>query len=208
MLSIVMGLVGLLMVQGFGETHLFTEPELIEKSGAIAVIAKVAKENVPDDAGAKVIEQMPVAVELIEVKEERRDDGWMIGNVQATFADGHREMWTRKGRCMMLKRAASGLVGWTFYTSRNSHGEPVNSTLRVMVSPETWKDLNAPSFIGEWQFADHDQAVLVKSRGRHGMAQIYKFSIETGEMLEHVRDSKRYADTPDWAKPITDARPR
>jgi hypothetical protein len=116
------------------------------------------------------------------------------------FADGHSEFWTRLGRCIHVRRSDTGLVGWSRYTSRNSYGEPVNSVLRVMVSTSEWRDFQAGPFIEDWLFVDHDAAVIIRSRGRHGPSHIHKFSLKTGRLIDHAKGSERYEDTPEWAK--------
>jgi hypothetical protein len=151
---------------------------------------------------------MPTGAEIVDVPSERRDWGEPIGNIRARFADGHTEMWTRLGRCMHVRRATSGLVGWTRYTARNSYGEPVNSVLRVMLTTDRWKDFAAGPFIENWDFADGDTTVIVKSRGRHGPSNIRRFSLKTGELLDATSGSDSYADTPGWAKPFADDRPK
>ena len=150
---------------------------------------------------------MPVSAEIVDVPSERRDWGEPIGNVRVKFADGHSEFWTRLGRCMDVRRSDSGLVGWSRYTERNSYGEPVNSVLRVMVSNERWMDFQAGPFINDWNFADHDSTVIVKSRGRHGPSVIQRFSLKTGKLVDSTKGSSLYSETPDWAKPFADDRP-
>ncbi len=151
---------------------------------------------------------MPTSAEIVDVPSERRDYGAPIGNVRVKFADGHSEFWTRLGRCIHVRCSESGLVGWTRYTSRNRDGGPANGVLRVMVSPNQWKDFEARPYIEDWGFADHDKTVIVKSRGRHGPCHIYKFSLTTGQLIDHARGSEYYANTPDWAKPFADDQPR
>lgn len=151
---------------------------------------------------------MPVSAEIVDVPSERRDSGEPIGNIRVTFADGHSEFWTRLGRCLHVRRASSGLVGWTRFTSRNSYGGPVNSVLRVMVTSSQWKDFQAGPFIEDWMFADNDTSVIVRSRARHGPSSIHKFSLKTGDLIDHTKGSERYADTPEWARPLADDQPR
>lgn len=150
----------------------------------------------------------PVSAEIVDVPSERRDWGEPIGNVRVRFGDGHWEFWTRLGRCIHVRRSDSGLVGWSRYTSRNSYGEPVNSVLRVMVSTSEWRDFQAGPFIEDWLFVDHDAAVIIRSRGRHGPSHIHKFSLKSGRLIDHAKGSERYEVTPEWAKPLADDQPR
>lgn len=150
---------------------------------------------------------MPVSAEIVDVPAERMDWGEPIGNVRVKFADGHSEFWTRKGRCMHVRRSKSGLVGWSRFSTRNSHGEPVNDVLRVMVTTSTWKDIKVDLLIEEWDFSDSDTTVIIKMRGRHGPATVQKYSLETGKLIASAEASVPYADTPDWAKPFSDDPP-
>lgn len=153
---------------------------------------------------------IPVKAEIVEVPAERRDWGEPIGNVRVTFSDGRKEMWTREGRALLPKVAASGYVGWSRYTQRNSRGEPVNSILRVLLSEKDIKDFNAPEgrpFIEEWDFTDKDTAVVIKSRGRHGPANFVKYDLKSGKRLASVEGYKPYDQLPDWAKPFSDDKP-
>lgn len=152
--------------------------------------------------------EMPVSAEIVDVPSERRDSGHSIGNIRVRFSDGRSENWTRLGRCLHVRRSSTGLVGWSRFRGRNSYGEPVNSVLRVMVTTTKWKDFKVGSFIEDWNFADRDSTVIVKSRGRHGPSQIHKFSLKTGKLIAQAKGSERYVDTPEWAKPLADDQPR
>ncbi len=151
---------------------------------------------------------MPVAAKIIDVPSERRDWGEPIGNIHVTFADGHAERWTRQGRCMHVRHADSGLVGWTRYSNRNSYGEPVNNIVRVMLSPDHWRDFQAGPFIEDWSFADHDTTIAIKSRGRHGPAVYHQYSLSTGKLIAAAKDITPFAQLPAWAQHIADDRPR
>ena len=143
--------------------------------------------------------EMPVAAEIVDVPAERRDYGIPIGNVRVRFADGHSEMWTRLGRCMQVQRSAAGRVGWTRYTNRNLHGEPVNNVLRVMTANGSWQDFQAGPFIREWDFAIDGASVVVLSGGRHGAGMLHRFSLKAGELTGVVKESTRKEELPDWA---------
>jgi hypothetical protein len=85
----------------------------------------------------------PTSVTIVDVPSERRDYGINIGNVKVRFADGHSELWTNKGKCLIPHVSAKGYVGWTRYTSRNHYQEPVNDVLRVCFPDRTFKDFRA-----------------------------------------------------------------
>jgi hypothetical protein len=157
--------------------------------------------SVPPAIGADV---KPVKAEIVDVPAERRDWGMPIGNVKVTFSDGHTEMWTKEGKALHAKASSTGIVGWSRYTQRNSHDEPVNSKLRILLSEKDIKDIDAGPFIEEWDFADHDTAVVIKSRGRHGSASIVKFDIKSGKQLGSTGGATLYKDMPEWAKPFAD----
>lgn len=153
--------------------------------------------------------EKPVAAEMVDVPAERRDWGLPIGNVRVTFADGHSEMWTRLGRCMELRRSASGLVGWSRYTRRNSYGEPVNNVLRVMVTNSRWLDFQTGlPFIRDWDFAEEDESVVVVSGGRHGAGVMECFSLKTGKQTGGVKESAAKAEMPEWARKFLERRER
>ncbi len=150
-------------------------------------------------AGAEA--ERPVAAEIVDVPAERRDYGAQIGNVRVRFADGHAEMWTRLGRCIELRRSASGRVGWTRYTNRNHYGEPVNNVLRVMLTNSRWQDFQAAlPFIREWDFAEDDESVVVLSGGRHGAGVMQCFSLKTGKLTGTVKEGAAKEEMPEWAR--------
>ncbi len=156
---------------------------------------------------AGVAAERPVAAEMVDVPAERRDYGMPIGNVRVTFADGHTEMWTRLGRCMELRRSASGLVGWSRYTTRNAHGEPVNNVLRVMVTNSRWQDFQTElPFIRDWDFAEEDESVVVVSGGRHGAGIMQCFSLKTGKLTGTVNEATKKEKMPEWARKFLEKR--
>ncbi|PYL09372.1 MAG: hypothetical protein DME34_02850 [Verrucomicrobia bacterium] len=144
---------------------------------------------------------IPTSVAIIDVPTERRNYGTNIGNIKVTFSDGHSEMWTPAGKCMYAKVSSSGLVGWTRYTGRNAHGEPVNDVLRIRYRDRRAKDFRHGPFIEDWGFADDDSAVVIKSRGRHGPARYIKYALLSGKVIESV---DIYEPLPRWAQPYAD----
>ena len=152
----------------------------------------------------------PQSVTIVDVPRERRDYGTNIGNIKVRFSNGRSEVWTSRGRCMHAHVSPNGLVGWTRYTARNYHQEPLNDTLRVRFLDGSIKDFQAyPNgpFIEEWGFADADSAVVIKSRGRRGPAYYIKHSLRTGRVIESVEVSTPHDRLPKWAKPYADDRP-
>jgi hypothetical protein len=151
----------------------------------------------------------PQSVTIVDVPRERRDYGTNIGNIKVRFSDGRSEVWTSRGRCLHAHVSPNGVVGWTRYTTRNDHQEPVNNTLRIRFLDGSIKDfqvLRGP-FIEEWSFADRDSAVVIKSRGRHGPAYYSKHSLRTGRVIDSVDVSTPYNRLPTWAQPFADDPP-
>ena len=149
----------------------------------------------------------PVDAVIVDVPTERRDWHSPIGNVKVTFSDGHTEMWTKEGKCIHPKTSSTGLVGWTRYSERNAKDEPVNSTLRILVTESDIKDLAAGPYIEEWDFTDGDKSVVIKSRGRHGPANFVKYDINSAKVIDSVKTYLPYNELPDWAKPFSDDKP-
>src|SRR5438067_1719873 len=92
----------------------------------------------------------PQDVSIVDVPAERRDYATHIGNIKVWFTDGHTEMWTEDGRCLIPHTSSAGYVGWTRYTSRNSYGEPFNNLLRVRFPDGTHHDFRVGVFIEDW----------------------------------------------------------
>jgi len=145
----------------------------------------------------------PSEAMIVDVPAERGDYGIPIGNVKVIFDDGHSEMWTKKGRCMLLKVSASGIVGWSFYTSRNSYKEPVNDKLRILLSEKDIRDFQGGPFIEDWWFTDGDTSIVIKSRERHGPAFYAKYDLKTSKCLG-TASARHDPELPEWAKPYAD----
>ncbi len=149
----------------------------------------------------------PVKAEIVDVPAERRDWGVPIGNVKVTFSDGHTEMWTKEGKAIHAKVSKTGIVGWSRYAQRNSHEEPVNSKLRLLLSEKDIKDFDAASsgpYIEKWDFADNDTVVVIMSRGRHGPASYVKYDIRSGNLLDSAGLGLPNKTLPEWTKPLGD----
>jgi hypothetical protein len=158
-------------------------------------------------AGAPQV--MPESASIVDVPSERRNYGYHIGNVKVRYTDGHTEMWTRGGKCLMPQVSAKGHVGWTRYTDRNDYREPVNNILRIRFPDGRIRDFEANgSFIEEWAFEDNDSAVVIKSSGRHGPSSFVKYDLFTGLRLGVVGGSITYPNLPEWAQPFADDKPK
>lgn len=149
----------------------------------------------------------PTSVTIVDVPAERRDYGISIGNVKVRFIDGHTELWSKSGKCLMPQVSRSGHVGWTRFVARNDYQEPVNDVLRVRFPDGRVRDFRScPSgpFIEQWAFADDDSTVIIKSRGRHGPAYYVKYDLSTGRLIGSDDRSTDYHDLPKWAQPYAD----
>ena len=156
--------------------------------GAIAGITAVAGNN-----------QQPVLAEIVSGRGRIAEVG-RPGNVRVTLANGHREMWTRKGNCELPRVSKSGLVGWTHGTSFHSKGALMNNILIVARERKVLTRIRTfYSFIDVWDFADADSCVIALSAGPHGPGRIEKFRIEDGELLDGCYEA-HVDEQPDWAK--------
>jgi hypothetical protein len=152
----------------------------------------------------------PKSVSITDVPGERRGCRIHIGNIKVLFTDGHSEVWTTFGKCMITHISTSGLVGWTRYDERNKHQEPVNSTLRLRFPNGKIKDFAAASYgqyIEEWGFTDGEASIFIKSRWRHGPASFIKYDIASGKVNRKVELRTPYHGLPKWAQSYADDRP-
>ena len=145
---------------------------------------------------------IPKSATVVDAKEDAV--GEIVGNVQVTFTDGHKEKWTKLGKSMLPKVSATGLVGWARYETLGYRNYPAFDTLRVVWPDEHHRDFQAgDSFIEAWDFADNDSTVIIKSRAGHGAPDFLKYDLATGRKLAHV-DGWVNQPYPDWVKPYAD----
>jgi hypothetical protein len=64
-----------------------------------------------DQKGAERTKQ-PVAAEILAAPAATAEDP-AVGNVEVTYADGTKDLWTTKGNCSLPRVAPDGTVGWT-----------------------------------------------------------------------------------------------
>jgi hypothetical protein len=118
-----------------------------------------------------------------------------------TFSDGHEEMWTTTGHCLLPKASHSGLVGWTYGTAQHSRGGWMNIQLRIPRDRRLIARFNVPrAFIDLWDFADKDTCVVIRCVNAHGPSWIQKYRIDTSELVAEASASH---DVSEWAKPYT-----
>jgi hypothetical protein len=129
------------------------------------------------------------------------------GDVIVTDGDGSRAAWTKDTRCLLPRVSkATGRVGWTTgkITATKQNGTTlVNNTLRIAANKNIIATLTDPLMIEDWGFHEDGQSVVVKSRGFHGPATIYRATIATGKV---TASHKAFApNLPAWAQPFSDA---
>jgi hypothetical protein len=127
-----------------------------------------------------------------------------IGNVQVTYSDGTKDVWTTKANCSLARVAADGTVGWTVhgpetkiaasYTMRPNGKLVLNRKGKLIAEIESGK-----AFIEEWMFIEPGKQIVLLTRGAHGPADIELHDTKTGKLIESV---KAFAENlPAWAKP-------
>jgi hypothetical protein len=164
------------------------------------VVAMAGTLFAADQTGAERTKQ-PVSAEILAAIGAKADDP-TIGNVQVTYADGSKDLWTTKGNCSLARVAPDGTVGWTV----NGAEIPVNSadTMRpngtlvlcrkgkVIASVKSGK-----GFIENWAFYANGRQFVLVTRGSHGPADIELHDTTTGKLIASV---KAYGENlPEWA---------
>jgi hypothetical protein len=144
-------------------------------------------------------ESHPIAARVVPVRSQSNLDWRPVGNISVTFSDGHEEMWTTTGHCLLPKASHSGLVGWTYGTAQHSRGGWMNTQLRIARDRRLIARFNVSrAFIDLWDFADKDTCVVIPCVNAHGPSWIQKYRIDTGEL---VAESSASHDVSEWAKP-------
>lgn len=126
------------------------------------------------------------------------------GNIKVEFSGGHSETWTIQGSCKLPQISHQGDVGWVHMTR-------TGDALQVRLSNGTNKEFRAHHgdgpFIEEWGFADNGAAVVIKSRGRHGVAYFVRYALASGRELGHLDKYVPYQEQPAWVQPYSDDKP-
>jgi hypothetical protein len=171
----------------------------------LATVAGTGTLFAGDQRGAERTKQ-PVAAEILVASTANADDS-AIGNVQVTYADGTKDLWTTKGNCSLPRVAPDGTVGWTV----NGPEIPVNSadTMRpngTLVLCRKGKVLasirSGRGFIEKWAFYANGSQLILVTRASHGPADIELHDTTTGKLIASV---KAYAENlPEWARPYAD----
>lgn len=148
---------------------------------------------------------IPQSATIVAVPSQVSGDD-KIGNVKVVFTDGHSEMWTKLGECEMPKVSSTGLVGWVRVVGRNDRGYPIDPLVRICWPDGRHKDFSSDDayiFVEMWNFADNDEALVIKSRGAHGAASYLKYDIKTGAKIGYAHGLFG-KDLPLWAQPFSD----
>ena len=164
-----------------------------------------------DQKGTESTKQ-PASVEIMPAKAKKTsaqpaDTATAIGNVQMTYADGTKDLWTTKGNCSMPEVATDWTVGWTV------HGDEVkinsadkmrpNGTLVVFRKGNVLAMIkSAKSFIEKSDFHGTEGQLVLLTRGSHGPANIKLHDVATGKLIESVKESAE--NPPEWPKPYQD----
>ena len=158
-----------------------------------------------DQRGAERTKQ-PVAVAILVAGSPTADDS-AIGNVQVTYADGTKDLWTTKGNCSLPRVAPDGTIGWTV----NGPEIPVNSadmmrpngTLVLCRKGKVLASIRSGrAFIEKWAFNANGSQLVLVTRGSHGPADIELHDTATGKLIQSVR---AYGENlPEWARPYAE----
>ena len=167
-----------------------------------------SKEAAPGDQSGAENTKQPVSAEILVANAGKADaNPNPIGNVQVTYADGTKDLWTTKGNCSLALVRADGTVGWTVHgpeTQINSADKMrPNGTLILCLRGKVIAQIkSAKNYIEKWAFyGDGSQLVLV-TRGSHGPADIELHDTTTGKLIASVKEAAE--NLPEWAKPYAD----
>ncbi len=139
-----------------------------------------------------------VTAEIIPIAGEQRSYGVPIGNVRVIREDGSKRTLTENERNLDPRCSPGGLVGWVWFDSRNSYGEPVTASLRVRFRDGSTKDFEAPYFIRQWKFSPDEKEVWIETGYRHGPSKYRRFDLESGELREVAKLGATKEETPAW----------
>jgi hypothetical protein len=130
---------------------------------------------------------------------------WQVGNVEVVTRGGVREKWTSAGNCLKpLVDTTTGSVGWLLFSERNSRGEPLSSTLRV-VSPDFGRrDFHAGPVIDLWIFSEDGATVVLKVLSPKTGLSFVQYDLRTRKQRAFVQGPVPFAQLPAWAQPLAD----
>ncbi len=130
--------------------------------------------------------------------------GEPIGNVKVIFTDGHSEMWTKRGDCMLPRVSNAGLVGWMRVSTRDENNTPFYSTVRVCWPDGHYQDFGfdagAP-YLEDWNFAGDNKTLVMRSHWKHGPAHYTEYDLVTGKAIGRAQESS--TDLPAWVQVVS-----
>jgi hypothetical protein len=130
-----------------------------------------------------------------------------IGNVQVTYADGTKDLWTTKGNCSLAHVGSNGTVGWTVngpeVQINSADWMRPNGTLVLCRRGKVIAQIKSgKGFIEQWQFVENGRQLVLLTRGAHGPADIELHDADTGKLIKSVQAFG--GNLPTWAKPYED----
>ena len=82
----------------------------------LAYFQEESKEAAPSDQSGAENTKQPISAEiLVKTAGKAEAKPNPIGNVQVTYADGTKDLWTTKGNCSLAVVGTDGTVGWTVH---------------------------------------------------------------------------------------------
>ncbi len=152
----------------------------------------------------------PVSAKIIPTKEQAEGaHGSESGNVQVTFSDGSKEMWTKKSHGQFPQVSSDGsLVGWSHgeilkVQSSSMGGEFLGSNkLRIMRGEKVAANFTVDTPVRKWKFSPDLKFAYIVDQGLHGPETISRGDITTGKIVE--RHNSMDEKLPAWAKTMVD----
>ena len=164
-----------------------------------------------DQRGAENTKQ-PASVEIVAANAAKASphpigNSNPIGNVQVTYTDGTKDLWTTKGNCSLAQVGSDGAVGWTIngpeVQINSADWMRPNGTLVLCRHGKVIAQIKSgKAFIEQWQFLENGTRLVLLTRGAHGPADIELHDADTGKLIESVQASG--GNLPAWAKPYGD----
>jgi hypothetical protein len=170
----------------------------------LATVAAAGTLFAGDQTDAERTKQ-PVAVAILVAGAATADGP--VGNVQVTYADGTKDLWTTKGNCSLAGVAPDGTVGWTVNGSEiRVNSADMMRPNRTLILCRKGKVLasikSGRAFIEKWAFSANGSQLVLVTRGSHGPADIELHDTATGRLIQSVR---AYAENlPEWARPYAE----
>ncbi len=158
-----------------------------------------------DQTGAEKT-KTPASATIILKPGTKGDADFPTGNVQVTYTDGTRDLWTTSNKCSLARVSSNGTVGWTV------HGDEVEAAASYKVRPNPRLVLNRKGvilsiitsdipFITDWNFTADGKKLVISAMYLHGKSFYALHDATTGAKLEAAEDGQD--KLPAWAKPFS-----